>query len=571
MASALPVFPAKDRVHLFTGGNAAFDRCLQNPVTPIIVLANRAPFRYEQGDDGHLRVQRSASGLVTAVEPIVEACAGLWVAHGDGNAEMLSVGPQDFSDVRPATPRYRLRHVALTDAEHRGFYCGFANEGLWPLCHAVHVKPTFRTDDFRMYRIANERFANVAIEEARGRAPLVLVQDYHFALAPRVLRDRLPASTVATFWHIPWPPPRVFAICPWRQELLDGLLASDIVGVQTAEDRANFLETVESCLDASVDRTQGVVCYRDRSTHVRAYPVGIKWDNEFVQTTPNRAACREHLWRAWELGDDVRLGVGIDRLDYTKGIHEKFLAVERLLDTQPELRGRFVFLQVAEPSRSGLASYRAARAELVETSRRINGRYATEGYRPIILLERHHEPGDVYRLYRAADLCYVGSLHDGMNLVAKEFVCARDDERGVLVLSQFAGASRQLSAALMVNPYAIDGSADALARALTMSDAEQVARMRCLRRVVATTDTYWWADRLLGDSQRLSVGTSRLTRNGSTDLIGRSPTSSERSAHADSDLGSRRVAGAWRVSSRPNRGRRVDDADPEIHHELQQR
>jgi trehalose 6-phosphate synthase len=472
--------------------------------TPVVVLANRSPFRYQRDDDGVLRVQRSTGGLVTAVEPIVDACAGTWVAHGDANAGTAGANTIAGPEMLPANTRYRLRHVRLSEEEHHGFYAGFANEALWPLCHAVHVKPVFRTSDFRYYRIANQRFADAAVQEAFGSRPLVLVQDYHFALAPRMLRTRRPASTVAVFWHIPWPHARLFATCPWKTELLDGLLASDVVGVQTTEDRDNFLDSVQSCLGAHVDRDSGVVWYRDHRTLVRDYPVGIEWDNEAARTTPSAGACRMRVRRELNLSEDVRLGVGVDRLDYTKGIEEKFLAVERLLETRPEFRGRFVFVQVAEPSRDSLSAYQAARAQIVATSERVNARFASPSWRPIVLLEAHHEPAEVYRLYRAADVCYVNSLHDGMNLVAKEFARARDDERGVLVLSQFAGASHQLKAALIVNPYAVDESAHALARALDMSDVEQTARMRQMRDVVASTDTYWWAGQLLRDAKRMS-------------------------------------------------------------------
>jgi trehalose 6-phosphate synthase len=474
--------------------------------TPVVVLANRSPFRYQRGDDGVMRARRSAGGLVTAVEPIVNACSGTWVAHGDANAGTAGADAVAHPEMLPANTRYRLRHVFLREEEQHGFYAGFANEALWPLCHAVHVKPVFRSSDFRHYRSANLRFANAAIEEARGSRPLVLVQDYHFALAPRMLRRDLPASTVAVFWHIPWPHARVFATCPWKTELLDGLLASDVVGVQTAEDRENFLDSVQCCPGVHVDRDHGVVWYRNHRTLVRDYPVGIEWDNEPARNTPGREACRARLRRELNLSPDVRLGVGVDRLDYTKGIEEKFLAVERLLETRPELRGRFVFVQVAEPSRDFLSAYQAARAQIVSTSERVNARFASGSWRPIVLLETHHEPAEVYRLYRAADVCYVNSLHDGMNLVAKEFARARDDERGALVLSQFAGASHQLTAALIVNPYAVDESAHALARALDMSEVEQTARMRQMRDVVSRTDTYWWAEQLLRDAKRMSGG-----------------------------------------------------------------
>jgi trehalose 6-phosphate synthase len=465
---------------------------------PIVVLANRAPLSCERSVDGRIKYKRSAGGLVTALEPLVEACSGTWVAHGAGNDDDgMCVDDRGGLDVPPANLGYRLRHVRLSDGEYRGYYNGFANEALWPLCHAAHVEPIFRPDDFRMYRIANARFAAAVVEEAAGGAPVVLVQDYHFALAPRLLRQQLRSSAIAAFWHIPWPHPRVFRICPWGEELLDGLLGSHVVGFQTPEDCANFLETVASMAGCDVDREHQAVHYRGQSTRIRAYPVGIEWANEFVRTAPAIDACRERAWRDFQLGDHVRLAVGIDRLDYTKGINQKFLAIERLLEIRPDLRGRFVFVQVAEPSRDSLPAYRTARSQLVDTSERVNLRFGTSSYRPIILVEAHHEPADVYRLYRAAELCYVGSLHDGMNLVAKEFVCARDDERGVLVLSRFAGASLQLDAALIVNPYALDECANALARALSMSDHEQAKRMRRMRSVVATTDTHWWADQIV--------------------------------------------------------------------------
>jgi trehalose 6-phosphate synthase len=475
----------------------------------VIVLANRAPFSHERSRDGQVSLKRSASGLVTALEPIVEACSGVWVAHGAGNADAALAGDRGGLYVPPANPQYRLRYVWLTDREHRGYYHGCANEGFWPLCHSAHVQPVFRSSDFRMYQLANARFASAVCEEADGARSLVLVQDYHFALAPAILRERLPLSTVVAFWHIPWPSPRMFNVCPWGREVLTGLLGSDVVGFQTAEDCSNFLDTIEARLDADVDRRNNVVAFQGRLTEVHDYPVGIEWANPGIRAAPNASGCRERVCRELELPAGARLGVGIDRLDYTKGINEKFLAIERLLDAHPTLREHFVFVQIAEPSRECLPAYRAARARLVETAARVNGRFGTEAHRPIVVLEAHYDPIDVYEMYRAADFCYVASLHDGMNLVAKEFVAARDDERGVLVLSQFTGAAQQLGAALLVNPYAVDQSADVLAQALSMPDAEQSTRMRLMRHVVEKFDTYWWANRLLHDAQRVGDSSDR--------------------------------------------------------------
>jgi trehalose 6-phosphate synthase len=465
------------------------------------VLANREPIRHERAADGRIVVKRSASGLVTALEPLIEASSGVWVAHGAGTADSAVVDWRDGLDVPPANPLYRLRRVWLDAREDRGYYYGFSNEGLWPLCHRAHVQPIFRSEDFEAYRIVNERFAEAVREEVESDSPLILVQDYHFALAPRIIRERLPRSTIVAFWHIPWPHPRDYAICPWGRQLLEGLLGSTIVGFQTPDDCENFLETVERSLDAHIDRGRGVIAYGDRRVTVRAYPVSVEWPNRTARQSPPVETCRAVVRR--QLPPDVRLAVGVDRLDYTKGIDEKFLAVERLLELHSELRERFVFVQIAEPSRECLGAYHAYRSRVARTVDRINLRFGTDCYRPLILLDAHHEPGEVYQFLRAADVCFVGSLHDGMNLVAKEFVAARDDDQGALVLSRFTGAARELTGALLVNPYAIDDCARALARALNMTSEEQASRMRSMRAVVAEFNAYRWVVEMLMDAARL--------------------------------------------------------------------
>jgi trehalose 6-phosphate synthase len=477
-----------------------------------IVLSNRGPVSQERGTDGSLRSRRSSGGLVTALEPLVQACAGTWVSCGTQACE-TAIDAESVFDVRCATSRYRLRHVGLSAGDYRGYYYGFANEGLWPLCHSVRVQPVFRPSDFLAYRSANRRFAAAVADEATCPAPLLLVQDYHFGLAPRELRYRLPAATIVSFWHIPWPPPHVLRVCPWAREMVDGLLASDIAGFQTPGDCTNFINAAERMLGANVDPSSGTVRYRGRQTRVGAYPVGVEWNNEIVRATPEAAVCHERVRRELGLAANVMLGVGVDRLDYTKGINEKFLAIERLLEQRPVLRSRFVFVQVAEPSRECLSEYRSAREQIVATARRVNERFGNESHRPILLRESHHAPEEVYRLYRAADVCHVGSLRDGMNLVAKEFVCARDDEHGVLVLSDRTGAALQLRDALLINPWSIESSASALWKALTMADTEQVNRMRRLRLSVADADAGCWARRLLADAESMrSTGCMVETR-----------------------------------------------------------
>ena len=465
----------------------------------VIVLANRAPIRHEWSR-GSVVATRSASGLVTALEPLLQAYSGTWVAHAAGSADADMVDTLGGVDVPPANPQYRVRYVALPSDEFRGYYYGFANEGLWPLCHTVEVTPVFRRADYEMYRAANTRFAHVVADEAASDAPIVLVQDYHFALAPHIVRQRLPQSRIVAFWHIPWPRPRTFRACPWADELIEGLLGSDIVGLQTEDDCRNFLGCVEALTAADVDLQQGTIHYRGRVISVRAYPVGIDCAHEALLSAPPAKACRDQVCRDLGLPPGIRIGVGVDRMDYTKGINEKFLAIERLLEMQPDLIGRFAFIQIAEPSRDCLTAYRTARAEALETCQRINARFGGAGVAPIRFLEQHHEPADVYRYYRAADFCYVGSLQDGMNLVAKEFVAARRDEQGVLILSQFAGAAQQLRGAVLVDPRRIDASASAIMSALRMPAIAQAKRMRVMRADVTSFDAAWWARQLIEDA-----------------------------------------------------------------------
>jgi len=469
----------------------------------IVVLSNREPFRHDRAPDGGIVVKRSAGGLVTALEPLIHACSGVWVASGAGTADRDVVDERDGLTVSQGPSRYRLRRVWLNADENRGYYYGFANEGLWPLCHRAGVEPIFRAGDFKTYQAVNARFAAAVCEEVKTESPLVLVQDYHFALAPCMIRRRLPLSTIIAFWHTPWPNPRRFGTCPWRRQLLKGLLGSSIVGFQTPDDCRNFVDTVGVSLEAQIDRRHGVITHAGRQTTVRVYPASVEWPSRLAAQSPSVEACRAAIRSRLGLAPEVRLGVGVDRLDYTKGIIEKLCAVERLLESHPEHLGRFVFVQIAEPSRHCLPAYRALRSGLWETADRINARFGTHGHRPIVLLEAHHDPDEVYRFLRAADLCFVGSLHDGMNLVAKEFVTARDDERGVLILSRFAGAARELSGALLVNPWAIDESADALAEALNMEDEQQASRMRAMRSIVAEFNSYRWAAEMLSDGARL--------------------------------------------------------------------
>ena len=469
----------------------------------VVLLANREPYIHARGADGVIRVQHPASGLVTALEPVMRACSGIWVAHGSGSADREVVDRRDRVLVPPGEESYAIRRVWLSPEEERGYYYGFSNEGLWPLCHLVYTRPLFQVNDWRHYETVNRRFAEAVCQEVEGPDPIVLVQDYHFALAPRMIRERLPRATVISFWHIPWPNAERFGVCPWGRELLDGLLGSSIVGFQTQQHCNNFLEAVGRFLEARIDRERMSVVFGGRESLVRSYPISIEWPNRWAASSPPVSECRREVFAELGLDPDTALGVGVDRLDYTKGIEERLLAVERLLERFPRFQGRFTFAQLAAPSRTLIPHYRELNERVDALAGRINARFAVGAWRPIVMLRAHHEPPAVFRYFRAADLCYVSSLHDGMNLVAKEFLAARDDERGVLILSRFTGAARELNEALLVNPYDLEEASAALATALSMAPAERSERMRALRAHVREFNVYRWAGRMLSDAARV--------------------------------------------------------------------
>jgi trehalose 6-phosphate synthase len=468
----------------------------------VLLVSNREPYIHMYQDKG-IVIRHPASGLVTAMEPIMRACSGTWIAHGSGTADKATVDGRDHIEVPPDNPAYTLRRVWLTEAEENGYYYGFANEGLWPLCHIAHVRPIFRTSDWEQYVQVNQRFADAVCSEAKTDDPIVLVQDYHFALLPRFIHERLPKATIITFWHIPWPNPESFGICPWRTQILEGLLGSTILGFHTQYHCRNFIDTVDRYLEARIGYENFMVSHGGHRTSVEPFPISIQWPSPWAERQPTVAECRRRVLEREGLAADVRLGIGVDRMDYTKGIIERFHAVERLLELQPEYVGRFVFVQIAAPTRSSLDDYRGFEEEVRALATRINDRFAGTAMPPIRLKAEHHEPEVINEYYRAADVCVVTSLHDGMNLVAKEFVAARDDEQGVLVLSQFTGAARELHDALPVNPYHVDQCAEVLDRALRMPLDEQRVRMRSMRRLVQEHNVYRWAGAMLLDASRL--------------------------------------------------------------------
>ncbi len=469
----------------------------------IVIVSNREPYIHEYNEDGEITVRHPASGLVTALEPVMRACSGVWIAHGAGSADHATVDRRNHVRVPPGEESYHIRRVWLTEEQEMGYYYGFSNEGLWPLCHVADARPSFRAEDWRHYQEVNQLFANAVCDEVDTDDPIIMIQDYHFALAPAMIRKRLPAAAVIMFWHIPWPNAERMGICPWRHELLEGLLGNSILGFHTQFHCNNFLDSVDRYLETRIDREDNAVVMRGRQTLVRSYPISLEWPVQWVDSAPSIEQCRAQIWRELGLRHNALLGVGVDRLDYTKGVEERLMAVEKLLEKHPEFRERFSFVQLAAPSRTKIARYQELNDRVERLAESINERFGSHDYRPIILLRSHHEPAEVYRYYRAADVCYVSSLHDGMNLVAKEFVAARTDLMGVLVLSEFTGAARELTEALIVNPYDLEASSEAMAAALRMPADEQQERMRSMRSLLSQLNVYRWAGKMLEDAARL--------------------------------------------------------------------
>jgi len=481
----------------------------------LFVVSNREPYLHvRQGKN--VEVSTPASGLVTALDPVLRACDGTWIAHGSADADREYVDAHDRLGVPPNDPRYTLRRVWLSEAEEDGYYYGFANEGLWPLCHIAHTRPVFRSVDWEYYQSVNQKFAEAALQEMKDTdAPVVLVQDYHFALLPRMIKQRRPDARVSIFWHIPWPNPEAFAICPWQNELLDGLLAADLIGFHVQAHCNNFLQTVESSLESQINWEHFTAKRNEHVTMVRPYAISVDLA-EIPRLAGHPASSEED--RAMLLHnagvEAIFMGVGVDRVDYTKGILERFLAIERLLEKYPVYRRQFVFVQIGAPSRTHLKRYKDLLDEVEMEAERINRRFQSTDWRPIVFLKRQHSHAEVQRYYRAADLCLVTSLHDGMNLVAKEFLAARSDEDGVLVLSCFTGAARELRDALIVNPYDVEQTAEAIRAALEMDPRERKERMQHMRRQVREQNIYRWAGDLIGQLCEFRVVSPKATEKG---------------------------------------------------------
>jgi trehalose-6-phosphate synthase len=457
----------------------------------MIVVSNREPYMHIHSGK-EIKCIVPASGMITAMEPILKACSGLWIASGTGDADMETVDKNDKVEVPPDDPKYTLKRLWLTKEEEDHFYYGFSNEGLWPLCHIAHTRPTFRNDDWDFYKKVNNDFARAVLDETKDdEQPFILIQDFHFALLPELIKKEKPKSRVAIFWHIPWPNPESFGICPWQREILQGMLGADLIGFHTQYHCNHFLETVSNALESRVLWENFSVRMAGQTTLVKPFPISIAFtlkdfDNNSQKLKPSQLLKAHGITATF-------MGIGVDRIDYTKGIIEKFLAIERFLEKNHSYVGKFTFVQIGAPSRSLLKSYSDIASEIDVEAARINTRFKTKEWKPILLLKRHHSHEEIHPFYSSADFCMVTSLHDGMNLVAKEFVASRNQNDGTLILSRFAGASKELQGALIVNPYDIEKSADSIKTALEMSGEEQNQRMKQMRMVIVRHNIYSWA------------------------------------------------------------------------------
>jgi trehalose-6-phosphate synthase len=479
------------------------------PDRPLVVVSNREPYSHFRDGD-RIRWLRNAGGLTVALDSVAQSLGGTWVAHGSGSADRATVDDRDRVACPPDRPRYTLRRVWITPEELARYYSGFANSALWPLCHLAYVRPRFRLDDWQTYEAVNRRFAEAVLDELGDRPAFVFVQDYHLSLLPGFLKAARPDLQVAMFWHIPWPNPEIFRILPWRHELLEGLLANDLLGFHIHRHALNFLQTVAETLEARVDFERRAVDRAGKRTWVRAFPISVDAEEIAALAESPEAVRGEEALRDRYALHGLKVGLGVDRLDYTKGIPERLQALHRLFERHPEWIGRFAYIQVGVPSRIELQEYRAVQRRTRYWIDRINQDFPRPSGPTAVYLEENVDFRELITYYRMADLCAVTSLHDGMNLVAKEYLAASPDLDGALVLSPFTGAARELERAWIVSPYDREALTETYHAALAEPDAARQERMSALRETVLRRNIYDWTLEVLDAAVSLGLRTPQV-------------------------------------------------------------
>lgn len=466
--------------------------------TLFVVVSNREPYQHVYIED-EIKCISPVSGLIMALDPVMKACGGLWVAHGNGEADQEVVDKDDCVLVPPDNPKYKLKRVWLTKEEEDGYYYGFSNEGMWPLCHTAYTRPEFNVSDWEMYKKVNKKFADAIYKEVGKKQAIIFIQDYHFSLLPKYIKERCPHAVVAQFWHIPWPYSEAFRICPWKQEILEGLLGNDLLGFHIRYHCQNFIYTVDNTLESRIDKEGSKIIVNGKATLVKAFPISV----DFAQISEEAGTGKVKneiaaIRKRYNIRSEY-IGIGLDRFDYTKGIPERLKAIDRFLEKHPEYIRRFTFVQLGMISRIHIEKYRKLNEEIESLVEDINWKYQQGAWQPIIMLRERWDDYRIRALCLMAHFCIVSSLHDGMNLVAKEYVASRADEDGVLILSQFTGASRELNDALIINPFAIDATAHCIYQAITMDKEERQKRMQRLRSTVRLNNIYRWAGKIISE------------------------------------------------------------------------
>jgi trehalose-6-phosphate synthase len=470
-----------------------------------VVVSNREPYVHTySGQD--IQCSIPASGLTVALDPVMQACGGTWIAHGSGDADKAVVDSMSKISVPPDNPMYSLKRIWLSKEDEEGYYYGFSNEALWPLCHMVYNRPTFRESDWKVYKKVNESFASNVLTEVGDRKSFVFIQDYHLALVAQMIKARNDKIITSQFWHIPWPNPEAFSICPWQNEILTGLLANDLLGFHIRYHCNNFMDTVARALEARVDTEKYEVTLNGHRTAVRPFPISVDFD-DFSESAQSEEVAKEisRIKGKILLRDEI-IGIGIERFDYTKGIPDRFRAIDRFFENNPQYIGKMVFIQAGVSSRIHIDAYKTLNKEIDNLVEQINWKYSADWWKPIVLWRENLPPITLLALRLMADFCVVSSLHDGMNLVAKEYVASRFDENGVLILSPFTGSSKELTDALLVNPYATDQFAEAIKTAIEMPGAEKLKRMRKMRDIVRENNIYKWAADIISDLVKIEFG-----------------------------------------------------------------
>lgn len=468
-----------------------------------VVVSNREPYIHTFSKEGKITWHSPTSGLTQALDPVMRSCGGLWIAWGSGDADFAVVDGENRVAVPPDEPRYTLRRVRLSAEDIEGFYYGFSNQALWPLCHIVYIRPNFIKEQWEAYKRVNELFAREVLKEVTGKKAIVFVQDYHFALLPRYIKREHPDLVVAQFWHIPFPGPETLRICPWKEEILDGLLGNDLLGFQIQYHCNSFLDSVSAFLEARTDYESAAIIREGKLTRVRPFPISVDFETISSEAASDEVDREIERLRA-DLGLDYPfIGIGMDRIDYTKGIPERLMALDLFLEKNPQYRGKVVFIELGVPSRTHIPEYKKVQDQTEELTARLNEKYRRDGWQPVILIIGQASSVTLHAMRRLAHFCIVNSLHDGMNLVAKEFVAARPDEDGVLILSRFTGAARELTGALLINPYSVEELAEAIKKAVEMSREERRFRMRRLRDQVRNHDIYHWINDILVEILKL--------------------------------------------------------------------